>query len=176
LTPLIGPLIVTAAMAAADQRRYDALRRSHYPPERNQVAAHITLLRHLPPARADELVRLLKQLASEGAPRATISALVSLGEGTAFLVDSPGLLALRDMVADRFFHDLTPQDRAVPHLHITVQNKVSKARARALLAELSADFVPHPLTLTGFSVHAYRGGPWEKVAHIAFRAKAHSRY
>src|SRR3546814_13176233 len=45
-----APIIATATMGAADQRFFDALRTAHFPPERNHLAAHITLFPQLPPS------------------------------------------------------------------------------------------------------------------------------
>src|SRR3546814_3178318 len=61
----------------------------------------------------------------------------SLGQGVAFRIDSPELLAIRARIADHFAGMLTAQDQGTPRLHITVQNKVAAAEARALLAELA---------------------------------------
>lgn len=172
-----APIIVTAALGPADQRHFDALRRAHFPPERNQLAAHLTLFHHLLPSREAELLRLLKALAADVTlPRATVSEVYSLGRGVAYRVDAPDLLDVRERVAEWFAPDLTPQDKAVPRLHITVQNKVEPRAAKALLAELRSHFVARPLAITGFGVHYYRGGPWEARAHIAFRGTARSRY
>src|SRR5690606_9346017 len=51
------PLIVTATFGAADQAWLEDLRRAHYPQERNQVPAHLTLFRQLPPSVEPELAR-----------------------------------------------------------------------------------------------------------------------
>ena len=176
----LAPLIVSATLGPADQRRFDALRRAHFPPERNHLSAHLTLFHHLPPARADELVRLLKQIAADPAPVASVTEVYSLGRGVAYRVESPDLVASRERVAEWFASDLTAQDQAAPRLHITVQNKVDPAVAKALLAELRADFQPHSLAITSLSVHYYRGGPWELIKEIPFRGAvrggARSRY
>ena len=42
------PLIVTALLDEVAQERFDRLRREHFPPERNHLAAHLTLFHHLP--------------------------------------------------------------------------------------------------------------------------------
>lgn len=172
----LAPLIVTATLGTADQRRFDALRRAHFPPERNYLNAHLTLFHHLPPARGDELVQLFKQIAADPAPAARVAEIYSLGRGVAYRVDSPELVAMRWRVAEWFASDLTAQDQADPRLHITVQNKVESAVAKALLAELRAEFQPHPLVITGFSIHYYRGGPWELMKDVPFRGNARSRY
>lgn len=172
----LAPLIVTATLSTTDQRRFDALRRTHFPPERNYLSAHLTLFHHLPPARGDELVRLLKQIAADAPPPALVTKVYSLGRGVAYRVESPDLLAMRARIAEWFAPDLTAQDRATPRLHITVQNKVDPAAAKALLAELDRDFAPAPLGIAGLAVHHYRGGPWELMKDIPFRANARSRY
>ena len=164
------PIIVTATMGAADQRFFDALRAAHFPPERNHLAAHITLFHQLPPSCLDELDRLFRRIAADTPPpAATLREVYSLGQGVAFRIESADLLAVRARIADHFAGMLTAQDRGVPRLHITVQNKVVAAEARALLAKLASDFRPRPLAITGLAAHHYRGGPWEPAFARSFR-------
>ena len=172
----LAPLIVTATLGVADQRHFDALRAAHFPPERNHLKAHLTLFHHLPPARGDELVRLMKQIAADVAPPAQVTEVYSLGRGVACRVESPALLAMRARIALWFAPDLTAQDQATPRLHITVQNKVEPAIAKALLAELRATFQPRPLEIAGLAVYHYRGGPWELMKQIPFRGGGRARY
>ena len=47
------PLILSAVLDAPVQERLDALRRAHFPPERNHLDAHVTLFHHLPGAEED---------------------------------------------------------------------------------------------------------------------------
>lgn len=170
--PIPAPIIVTATMGAADFAWADGLRRAHFPPERNFLKAHITLFHHLPPARLPELARRLAEECRAGAPQARLAGVRFLGRGVAFDVESPGLLAIRERIADAFATDLIPQDRQRPRLHITVQNKVEPAAARALHAGLSAVFVPRPLAIAGLAAWHYRGGPWEAAGSWQFRGKA----
>jgi hypothetical protein len=164
------PIIVTATMGAADQRHFGALRAAHYPPERNRLAAHITLFHQLPPSCLDELSRLIRTISSSTPPpAATVSDIYSLGGGVAFRIHSPDLLAIRERIADHFFGALTAQDQGVPRLHITVQNKATSAEARALLAELAKHFHPRALSIAGLAAHHYRGGPWEPAFSANFR-------
>lgn len=167
-----APIIVTATMGTSDFAWADGLRRAHFPPERNFLKAHITLFHHLPPARLPELARRLAEECRAGAPQAGLSGVRFLGRGVAFDVESAGLIAIRERIADAFADDLIPQDRRRPRLHITVQNKVDPALARTLHAELSAAFVPRPLAIAGLSAWHYRGGPWEAAGSWAFRGKA----
>lgn len=163
------PLIVTAQMGKADQAWADAMRQAHFPPERNFLPAHITLFHHLPPQHEGEIRHRLALAARENAPpEATLKALMPLGRGVAFEVQSPELLAIRlDLVAD--FHGLlVPQDMGTPKLHITIQNKVEPAMAKSLLAQLSTTFHPRPLAIRELVLWRYLGGPWEAVQRWRF--------
>lgn len=166
------PIIVTATMGTADQRRFDALRAAHFPSDRNHLTAHITLFHQLPPSCRDELTRLIRAIAGDTPPPAAmLREVYSLGGGVAYRIESADLLAIRERIADRFFGALSAQDRGTPRLHITVQNKVAPGQARALLAELSDAFRPGPLPIAGLAAHDYRGGPWEPVFAANFRGR-----
>ncbi|MFY9351779.1 MAG: 2'-5' RNA ligase family protein [Sphingobium sp.] len=164
-----APIIVSALMGPADFAWADALRRAHFPPERNHLAAHITLFHHLPPSALAEVTARLKALAASPPPAARLTEVMLLGRGVAFRIDSPELLAMRDDLADAFAGLLTPQDQARPRLHITVQNKVDPATAKALAEQLRRDFSPRPLAIAGLAAWHYRGGPWELAAKAMFR-------
>lgn len=168
-----APLVVTAVLPAALQGRAEGLRRAHYPPERNQVPAHVTLLRALPPSLEAEARSLLGALAAEMPPvPATLTGVMDLGTGTALAIDSPAMLDLRALIADRFHGMLTLQDQGEPRLHATVQNKVARAEAKALQAGLAATFRPERFTFAGLAMHRWLGGPWEDAGHWAFRGRA----
>jgi hypothetical protein len=165
-----APIIITAQMGGADQARANALRRTHFPPERNFLDAHITLFHHLPPAHLPEIQSRLAKFAAEySSPKAEISGLIFLGSGVAYHIHSPELLAIREELAEAFYGLLIPQDVAQPRLHITVQNKVAPPLAKALFAKLNAEFEPRPLVIVGLGAHYYRGGPWEEIRTWKFR-------
>ena len=167
---MTAPIIITAEMGKADQAWANGLRRAHYPPERNHLDAHITLFHHFPPGHLPEIKSRLADLASERpSPVAWISEVMLFGRGVAYRIDSPELLAIRDELAHDFQGLLIPQDQARPRLHITVQNKVEPVVARALHAQLAAEFNPRPLLISGLAAHYYRGGPWENIARWSFR-------
>lgn len=174
--PRVGttaPLIVTAELPAAFQSRVDALRRMHYPAERNHLAAHVTLFHALPPFVEGEARSLLAGLAAESAPpEAVLAAVMDLGTGTALRIDCAAMLDVRDTIAERFHGLLTQQDQLAPRLHVTVQNKVLRADAKALQAELAIAFRPEPFTFAGLALHRYKGGPWEPVGRWTFRGRA----
>lgn len=169
MTAALAPVILTATMGPADFAWANALRRRHFPPERNFINAHITLFHHLPPSILPELRHRMRGVCDGPSPPAMLTSVIALGRGVAFRVDSPALDAIRAELAAAFADLLTPQDRAPPRLHITVQNKVSVERARALHARLSADFQPRPLTIAGLAAWHYRGGPWEAAGAALFR-------
>ena len=93
----------------------------------------------------------------------------SLGRGTALVLDSEQLLALRADLAHRWSPWLTRQDAQRYSPHVTVQNKVEPAQARGLVEELAAAFEPWQLTATGVHVWRYLGGPWELIETVHFR-------
>jgi hypothetical protein len=168
-------LIVTAELPAPLHARADALRRAHFPPERNHLAAHVTLFHALPPFVEGEARSLLSALAAETPqPAALLAAVMDLGSGTALRIECADMLALRDHIAERFHGLLTQQDQHRPRLHVTVQNKVLRAEAKALQAALAADFRPEPFAFAGLALHRYMGGPWEAVGHWTFRGRARS--
>ncbi|MGL5837777.1 MAG: 2'-5' RNA ligase family protein [Sphingorhabdus sp.] len=159
-------------MGKADQAWADALRRTHFPPERNHLSAHITLFHHLPPTHLTEIKARLAAVARGYAPpSAMVSAVMMLGRGVAYRIDCPDLLAIRDELAETFTGLLIPQDQARPRLHITVQNKVEPAIAKTLHAELSAAFQPRPLSITGLAAYYYKGGPWEPIQSWSFSGR-----
>jgi hypothetical protein len=164
-----APIIVTAILGDADFAFFDALRRAHFPPARNQLSAHLTMFHHLPPSLAGELADRLRG-ATRGVPppAARVAGLLNLGGGVAYRIDSPGLATIRGELADAFAGLLTPQDAAGWRAHVTVQNKVPTAVARETHAELAKGFAPRPLTLAGLASYHYRGGPWEPIGRYRF--------
>ncbi len=100
---------------------------------------------------------------------ARLEGVMSLGGGTALKLSSPAMLELRERIAERFHGLLTQQDQQVPRLHVTVQNKVSSTKAKALQAHLAAVIEPRNFAFAGLALHRYRGGPWEAVKRWPFR-------
>jgi hypothetical protein len=165
-----APLIVTAELPGDIQAWAERLRQAYYPPERNRVAAHVTMFRALPPSCESELRDSLAAAAREFSPvPARFEGVMSLGPGTALKVTSAALLELRAELADRFRGLLTPQDVAEPRLHITVQNKVAEKEARALQQDLARTLQPRDFRFAGLALHRYRDGPWEFVKRWSFR-------
>ncbi|HKR91778.1 2'-5' RNA ligase family protein, partial [Novosphingobium sp.] len=89
-----APLLITAELPADVLAWADALRRAHYPPERNRLRAHVTLFHALPPSVKHELLQVLIELARGPAPEARINGLMKLDRGTALAVESPKMVEL----------------------------------------------------------------------------------
>jgi len=167
-----APLIVTAELGPADLARLDGLRRRHFPPERNQLAAHLTIFHAIPALLEPELKQRLAAIAASAPlPAATLAGLMDLGGGVAFRVVSDDLDDIRDDLGEAFRGSLTQQDSHGWRPHVTIQSKVAPKVARALLAELERGFEPRPLVIAGLAYHQYEGGPWRPGQRYAFRGK-----
>jgi hypothetical protein len=167
----IAPIIVSALFGPADFAWLNGLRRAHFPPERNQLDAHLTLFHHLPPSLESEVRRRLTEITRQRPPSASADGLLNLGRGVAIRIASPALLDIRAELADAFSGLLTPQDAAGWRPHVTIQNKVEPAAARALLTSLESKYRSRPLHITGLAAWWYRGGPWELLSRHPFQGR-----
>jgi 2'-5' RNA ligase superfamily len=165
---LTAPIIVSALFGPEDHCWFDAQRKAHFPPDRNVLAAHLTLFHHIPPSVKAELCQRLKNACLKPPPRASITALMSLGRGVAYRVDCPGLECIREELVDAFAPLLMPQDKAGWRAHVTIQNKVESQAAKSLLTTLTATFHPRPLEIAGLAAWWYRDGPWEAIGAWRF--------
>lgn len=171
--PGVSPLILTAQLPPDLQRWATGLRDAHFPPERNFLAAHVTLFHALPGFCEGEVVRQMRQLAGEFAPvEGRIAGVMSLGTGTAIRLESEGILRLRGLLAEHFHGLLSAQDQGGKRLHITVQNKVSSRAAKALQSELAPVVEERAFAFCGLGLYRYEGGPWSPLDEVAFRGKA----
>lgn len=164
-----GPIIVTALFGPGDDGWIQEMRRTHYPAERNQVPAHLTLFHHLPPGAGAELAARLAAATAAPPPLARVAGIIDLGEGTALRVDSEQLVALREELAEALHGLLMPQDRAPWRPHVTIQNKVDQRDARELQQRLRAGFEPRPLAIRALASWRYLDGPWERLKTHPFR-------
>lgn len=164
-----APIIVSALFGADDFAWLNGLRQAHFPPERNQLGAHLTLFHHLPPSLEPELKQRLINATRRSPPPATAEGMMNLGRGVAIRIRSPELSDIRSELADAFSDMLIPQDAGGWRAHVTIQNKAHPAEARALLSLMEKDFRPRPVRIAGLAAWWYRGGPWELIARYAFR-------
>ncbi|MCE7030241.1 2'-5' RNA ligase family protein [Jiella avicenniae] len=164
-----APLILTLGFDGASFAHLDAQRRRHFPPERNLIPAHLTLFHHLPGEKEPEIAATLRALTRDAAPiPLTVAGLRFLGRGCAYDIEAPRLVALRRDLAIRWQADLTPQDAQGFRPHVTVQNKVPAAEARATFETLRAEFSPFEATGTDLLLWHYRGGPWDAAGKFPF--------
>ncbi len=159
--------VLTLEMDPDSQRWFEDLRQRHFPPERNQIPAHLTLFHTL--GREPAISRQLQQTsATHQSFVMRVTGVRSLGRGVAYFLASRQLEAVHRELAEAFAGDLTPQDRHPLRPHVVVQNKVSPETARALLQQLNASFEPREVLATGLLLWHYLGGPWELAERHPF--------
>ena len=167
------PFILTLRLEPRLQGALDALRREHFPPERNFLAAHVTLFHALPGDREAALRQDLSEVAAATPPLGvTLPGVGHWGKGVFVKLESPGLLAARARLRAGWEPWLTRQDRQGYRPHVTVQNKVAKERAQALYEHLSATWHPLGGRALGLELWRYLGGPWAFVAAFDFATEA----
>ena len=166
---LNGPFVLTLEMDGEAFAEFDRLRRTHYPPERNHVPAHITLFHHLPAERRRDIKMLL---GAETARQRPIDVAVgepkAIGGGVAYFLESARLAALRDRLAREWRPWLVEQDAGRFRPHVTIQNKVPPVEAERLARRLRAERPPRTIRGVGLHLWRYRGGPWESVQLFRF--------
>ena len=167
-----APLLVTAELPGDVLAWADGLRRTHYPPTRNRLRAHVTLFHALPPSSEGEVRRLLAALAKEPAPEARLGGLMNLGQGTAIDIHSSGMVAMHGHLAECLSRLLTRQDARKLRLHVTVQNKVTPEAARALQAELRGQLPEWRFRFRGLGLYAWEEGLWRELHVYPFRGAA----
>ncbi|MGY1594667.1 2'-5' RNA ligase family protein [Geodermatophilus sp. SYSU D00708] len=159
---------MTLLLGSEAQERFDRLRAAHFPPERNHLAAHVTLFHALPGDQVDAVAADLAAVVARPPFAVAVTGLRLLGRGVAYTLESPELAALRDRLAAAWEPWLTRQDRQRFAPHVTVQNKAEPRVARALRDRLAAQFTPERVRARGLGLWRYRGGPWEPVAEYPF--------
>ncbi len=167
---MTAPLILTAHIDETHLEPFDALRKRHFPQARNFLRAHLTMFHSLPGEQIDAIDAILTAACNHvpSAVTVDVSGIRHLGRGVAFEMRSPDLARIRSDLAHRFEPWLGRQDAQAWKPHVTVQNKVSKAEADALMAELERGFDPWAIDVTGLDLWHYLGGPWEHAASFTF--------
>ena len=159
------PLVVTLQLDEQAQQHFEALRREHFPPDRLQVGAHLTLFHALPGEHLMSVLQDLHALAPPSFPL-SVTRVRPLGRGVVYELRAPQLQQLHGELTRRWAPWLTRQDAQPLSAHVTVQNKVTPEAARALLIELSAGFVPYEVQAVALRLWRYLGGPWELLASV----------
>jgi 2'-5' RNA ligase len=163
--------IVTLAVDAASQARFDRERLRWFPPERNQIAAHLTLF-HTLPESSDTETPIDAAASARAAFPMRVAELRSLGRGVAYFLQSQALAGLHSELAHAFAEHLTPQDRQGFRPHVVVQNKASAPEVSEALTTLRAAFQPFTVTAVGIDLWRYLGGPWQFLRRFEFRDSA----
>lgn len=167
---MAAPLLITAELPPAILAWADALRREHYPPERNRLKAHVTLFHALPPSSEGEVRRLLADLAATNPPpEAEVSGLMDLGTGTAFDLRSAGIMELHADLTERLHGIISLQDQHRLRPHITIQNKVEPGTAKVLQEQLRKQLEPRRFRFRGLGLYAWEDGLWREIADYPFR-------
>jgi 2'-5' RNA ligase len=166
----VQPLILTLKLDDNSFQRLDALRKEHFPRNRNVLDAHLTLFHALPAEKEAEVRAVLDEICAQTPIlKLEFPKLRSLGKGMAVEVDCEPLEALRRELSSRFRLFLGPQDAQRIRPHVTICNKVTPDAARALFASLSKSWQPFEGRGEGLSLWRYLGGPWEGVAQWNFQ-------
>jgi 2'-5' RNA ligase len=164
-------LILTLQLDQASFAALNELRTAHFPPERNYLPAHVTIFHALP---GNEEIAIGAQLSAVAAVTQAFTLEFSrvrfLGRGVAIDLQSLELLALRATLATSWSAWLSAQDRQRYRPHVTIQNKVAPAAARALFDQLSSSWRACLGRGDGLLLWRYLGGPWELCAAYPFHA------
>lgn len=162
-------LILTLKLDAESYAFFDALRRKHFPAERNFLAAHITLFHNLPGSRREQIENDLNDACRRYKTfPLRFSGWLFLGRGSAIEVESAELNRLRDELKNKWNEWLSAQDSQKFKPHITVQNKVAPDVARLLFNELSADWSERVGVGIGVELWQYLNGPWKLAKEYEF--------
>jgi hypothetical protein len=162
------PLILTLALDALTQQRFERERRQHFPAARNHIPAHVSMFQSLPGAELVAIVGRLEALRGRARLAVEVCGVRTLGRGCAYELRSAALDGLRAELARGWAGWLGAQDRQGYRPHVTVQNKVAMEVARDTLARLQAGFMPWTAQGVGVTLWRYLGGPWERLDHVEF--------
>lgn len=163
------PLIVTAKMDAESFEFLNALRKAYFPPERNHLAAHITLFHHLPGEYLSEIEDHLKITASRQYEfKLLFGEIKFIGRGSIARIESPDLVSLRNKLANYWSDWLTSQDKQKFMPHVTLQNKTESEEARLVYEKLKESWEPRTGTATALQLWHYRNGPWQLANEFVF--------
>lgn len=124
-----------------------------------------------PPARGVPLL-VVAELCRRPAPSACVTGLMDLGRGTAFAIESREMADLHGEMAERLHGLVQQKDDRPLRLHITIQNKVTPAEARALQGELAPGFRPRAFRFHGLGLYGWAGELWQQLRVYPFRGRA----
>lgn len=162
-------MILTARIPDRDIAFFDELRRTHFPRDRNQLKAHLTIFHRISDRHLSEARQVLTSTASGLSPmQATCTEVSHLGFGVAVNVVCKELEHVRETLCHRLDPWLSSEDLRAWRPHITIQNSVPRSRADRLFSELKKTYETRTILITGFDLWHYRGGPWSAEASFFF--------
>lgn len=160
--------VLTLRMDEVSFTRLDVLRGRYFPRDINFLPAHITLFHALTDKQVSRLLIARPGLPGKSIPLEFVRPAL-IGRGVAIQVGRGALSDLHSRMIEALGHGLTRQDRQPFRPHVTIQNKVTRADAKATFSEVAKDFSPWPGHGVGLDVWRYLGGPWAPHLHLAFR-------
>ena len=160
--------IVTLALDAPSFARLSAMRELYFPPERNFIPAHLTLLHRVAARQLDRLDAAWPALRELGPVSLRYAGVRLLGRGVAIGIESNALRTLRAKVMETMGDEFSRQDLQAFHPHVTVQNKVPPPDAAQLYERLSASFQKWNGYGEGLLIWRYLGGPWQHEGALEF--------
>jgi 2'-5' RNA ligase len=164
-----NPLVLTALLDEKAAGFFTAQRQRYFPPERNFLDAHLTLFHQLPPDDA-VVTGLIEATCFQNRPfTMQVTDVVHTGRGVAYKIESPALVQLHATFRRQWLPLLTPQDRQGLWPHVTVQNKVDPAAAKALQQQLQLSFLPFEAKAEGLVLWEYLNGPWRHYKTFPFQ-------
>ncbi len=93
------PLILTLALDALTQQRFERERRQHFPAARNHIPAHVSMFQSLPGAELVAIVGRLEALRGRARLAVEVCGVRTLGRGCAYELRSAALDGLRAELA-----------------------------------------------------------------------------
>ena len=164
------PLIVTLKLDEDSREYFNILRRKHFPAHVNYLDAHLTLFHHLP-STLEFVDDVLEEFANRPAFSLAVSGIKNMGNGVAFVINSPELMEMHIGLQQAFRGHLISQDRHRIWPHITVQNKVTAFKAQQTAGLLMSEFAPFNIRAIGFDTWFYLKGPWQHEKEFLFHGE-----
>ena len=141
----------------------------YFPPDRNQVPAHLSLFHQLPGDDRESIDEVLAKVAKGNPPVALrFNAVKPTGRGVMIATLAPSLMAIRNELARAFDRHLTPQDRQPFHPHVMIMNKAEREDVELAMSELQTTWSPWTGMGDRLILWRYLGGPWSEAASYPF--------
>lgn len=164
MSSIPAPYLLTLGLNSPTFERLDALRARYFPPEWNQVPAHLMLFHQLPGEEWEAIDRAIAGVAASSPPVPLGFPVVKrIGRGMMLPAEAPGLAAIHASLARTFDRWLTPQDRQGFRPHVTLMNKSEPAKVAAAFGVLQATWPGWTGLGDRLILYRYLGGPWDEV-------------